>query len=81
MYYILPTQMVQHSVNLALKICVVIKIVIIVKMLKWRSYKAGVEQIVVEDGLGQADNRDGTFRILNQEWLHFVERKSILKKF
>ena len=64
-----------QSVNLALKICVVIKIVIIVKMLLWRSCKAGVEQIVVEEGLGQAENMDGTFNILNQEWLHFVKRK------
>ena len=60
-----------HSVKLALQICVVIKIVIkiviIMKMMLWRSCKAGVEQIVVEEGLGQADNRDGTFSILSQE--------------
>ena len=55
------------------------KIAIIVKVLSWRSCKAGVEQIVVEEGLGQAENRDGTFNILNQEWLHFIKRKSIFE--
>ena len=74
-------QMMDHfhgNLILCCKLCLTIKIVIIVKVLLGRMCKHQVEKVLVaEHGLGKASNSDGTFNILNQEWLSLFSNPDI----
>merc|ERR1711874_607820 len=68
-------QMMVHchgNLILCCKLCLTIKIVIIVRVLLGRMCKHQVEKVIVaEHGLGKASNSDGTFNILNQRNVSF----------